>query len=188
MALLTLSMHDTVAKEEPAVTPCHSSAAAIELSESWKQLNELSHGLFLHMDMANFLKQMCFTPSAKSKNTRVLRVNEPARYNSRCSECAWGVFDVSFSASTLEINSIKCASPVCSADAYMDWPSGCVRPVCDKPVHTKAKCTNADPTTQQPRKRGRPKGSKNKKGTKKSRALAERCARELEHTAQLMTD
>ena len=128
---------------------------------------------------------------------RTIRVNEPERYQSRCKICGHGKFDVTFESNTLFICDVTCASPQCNGEAYLDHPSGFVWK--SVPIKTANKCavgrcfsshttkkiddSKPKPTKEAPRKRGRPPGSKNKKGTKKSRQLmAQQAMLQLQQT------
>lgn len=158
-----------------------------------EDLKELSNGLYLYMDMTALMNQMGLKP-CKGKHLRVLRINEPIRYQSRCHKCEQGTFDVFYSPTNLTIQDIQCASAVCACDAFLDLPSGSVRSteqLVIQQLEIKSRCTEqSNPTgTTQKKKRGRPLGSKNKNGTKKSRMLMAQMQKEnasnLDHLAQL---
>lgn len=173
--------------------------------ESVGDMTELAENLFLYMDMYELLKQMGLKPM-RTSHTRIMRANEPSRYCSRCPACGHGTYDVFFDAHTLSIEKVECASTYCTDSHFNDWPSGAIRMssarkhikpgVCTKPagtnkessgtkttpgtnaieVNTSGQCSKPAQEVTSKRKRGRPPGSKNKNGTKKSRAEAARRA------------
>lgn len=153
--------------------------------EFFLQLNDV----FLWLEMSQFLGQVQ-TANPRQKQHKKLRVNEPERYSSRCLHCNEGKFDVVFSPTNLEVMDVACASLQCTGDAFCDVPCGYVCPAGKPkkqltaevlapvtpttPMSPSSTCTLAEKMKQShppKRKRGRPPGSKNKKGTKKSRAL-----------------
>lgn len=188
MATVTLS-----APPLEGVRHTHEHGSVIQDNEDWDWWYEWcdhsdSTNLYLTLEMLNYVHLMDIR-DLRCKAQKIIRANEPDRYCSRCPVCQLGTFDVWFAPSTLEVKHVECASALCTGKSYVDVPSGYVRSVAKfpKPIsvevdHAKSgvhahTATTSDTDFTEPvikRKRGRPPGSKNKKGTKKSRMLAAR--------------
>lgn len=189
MATMTMN-----ASTVETVTHTHEHGTASQEQDDWDWWHEWcdhneSAYLYLALEMLNYV-QLMDVKDLRCKAQKIIRANEPERYCSRCPTCKLGTFDVWFAPSTLQVTHVECASALCTGQSYVDVPSGYVRSVAkwcrsiqvDHSENTPnrhafdQKAKN-DVNSNEPiikRKRGRPPGSKNKKGTKKSRLLAAR--------------
>lgn len=142
---------------------------------------QTSAELYLALEMVHYVQQMDHVKDMRCKQLKIMRANEPTRYNARCPECEQATFDIWFAPSTLEVKQVQCASKECCGVCHLDVPSGYVRAA--QKMIMPVDNAEVTQTAQVKRKRGRPVGSKNKKGTKKSRLMAAQLACKAEAAA-----